>query len=134
MAREGEESANHGASQRGDLAANVRSFLFIWGLPIAALVLSGAFDIERYAWPPALGVMGAGCLVNAFRCGRLHCFITGPYFLAGAAVSLIHGTGAVSMGPDGWTWIGAATLIGGLSLTFLPEALWGRYVKRAQPL
>lgn len=133
MAREGRESASNGASQRGDLAANVRSFLLIWGLPIAALALGGAFDLERYAWPPALGFMGAGCLANAFRCGRLHCFITGPYFLAGAAVSLIHGTGVVPLGPEGWTWIGTAMLVGGLGLTFLPEAIWGRYVKRAHP-
>src|SRR6266436_8298062 len=26
-------------------------------------------------------IMGVGCLVNVSRCGRLHCYITGPVFL-----------------------------------------------------
>jgi len=28
--------------------------------------------------------MGGACLVNAVRCGRLHCYVTGPFFLLGA--------------------------------------------------
>ena len=33
--------------------------------------------------------MGIGCLVNARRCGRLHCYFTGPVFvLAAIYVSL----------------------------------------------
>ena len=69
-------------------------------------------------------------LVNAFRCGRLHCFITGPFFLAAALASVLHGTGLVSFGPQGWTWIGRAAGVGGVVLTFLPEWIWGRYIRR----
>jgi hypothetical protein len=29
---------------------------------------------------PAFVVMGVGCLANAARCGRTHCYITGPLF------------------------------------------------------
>lgn len=115
---------------RNDMAGSPWVFGLVWGLPIAGLVVGGAFQLETYLWPLALTQMGLGCLLNAFRCGRLHCFVTGPFFLAAAAASLIHGADIISFGPDGWSWIGRAVLIGGLGLTFLPEAVWGRYVRR----
>jgi len=32
-------------------------------------------------WIPAFLVMGVACLANAARCGRVHCYITGPLSL-----------------------------------------------------
>ena len=116
------------------MAASLRWFGLVWGLPIVALVAGGAFQLEAYIWPLALTQMGLGCLLNAYRCGRLHCFITGPFFLAAAAASLLHGTDVVALGADGWSWIGRAVLFGGLGLTYLPEAIWGRYARRFGPL
>ncbi len=115
---------------RSDLAGGFVSFGLIWGVPIAALVLGGIFDVEAFLWPPALAVMGIGCLANAFRCGRLHCYITGPFFLIAAVVSLLHGGGLVPLGPGAWTWIGNTVFAGGLVLTCAPEMIWGRYVRR----
>ena len=74
--------------------------------------------------------MGAACLYNARKCGRLHCFITGPYFLILAVLSLLHGSATLPLGPDGWSWIGWATAIGGIGLTYVPEWIWGRYARR----
>lgn len=39
----------------------------------------------------SLVVLGSACTANAVRCGRLHCFLTGPFYLAMAAVSLAYG-------------------------------------------
>jgi len=58
------------------LASGVTSFSFTVGLAWR--------DWLAWLWIPALLVMGVGCLVNASRCGRLHCYFTGPVFTLGA--------------------------------------------------
>lgn len=58
--------------------------LILWGLP--ALVAGGALVAASWnkglLWlaGAAFAVMGLACLINAARCRRLHCFITGPYY------------------------------------------------------
>ena len=42
------------------------------------------------AWPVAFTWMGIACVFNATRCGRMHCYFTGPFFLLLAAVSAAH--------------------------------------------
>jgi hypothetical protein len=32
--------------------------------------------------------MGVACIVNALRCGRVHCYLTGPFFLLMAVIAL----------------------------------------------
>ncbi len=81
-------------------------------------------------WPALLAFMAAACLVNARRCGRLHCFITGPFFLLLAGVSLLYGLGVLPLGPHGWQWLVNTLLIGGCVLTCVPEWLFGRYIRR----
>ncbi len=81
-------------------------------------------------WPALLAFMAAACLVNARRCGRLHCFITGPFFLLLAGVSLLYGLGVLRLGPHGWQWLVNTLLIGGCVLTCVPEWLFGRYIRR----
>jgi drug/metabolite transporter (DMT)-like permease len=71
--------------------------------------------------------MGVMCLVNASRCGRIHCLFTGPFFILGAVASLGYGLGLLPLGPSGWQWIGAITIIGGIALTCIPERVLGRY-------
>ena len=44
-------------------------------------------------WTAALGIMGTACIANAVRCGRLHCYITGPFFLVIAVITLLYGLG-----------------------------------------
>jgi hypothetical protein len=63
------------------------------------------------------------------RCGRLHCYFTGPFFLLMAVASLLHGFGLVSLGSLGWLWIGLVTLVGGIGLTVVPERIWGQYAR-----
>lgn len=42
-------------------------------------------------WTPALLTAAAACVVNAARCGRLHCYFTGPLFLFAAAGTFLRG-------------------------------------------
>jgi len=45
-------------------------------------------------------VMGLGCLVNAARCGRLNCYVTGPLYLVAALCLALSVFGLVVVHPD----------------------------------
>lgn len=57
----------------------------VFCLPAAVIALSGNLGMtnqrQAVTWAICLGVMAAGCLVNAIRCGRVHCYFTGPFLL-----------------------------------------------------
>ena len=57
-----------------------------------------------------LGVMAAGCVVNALRCGRMHCYFTGPFMILMGFASLSYGFGWLPLGINGWNRIGGVTL------------------------
>jgi hypothetical protein len=71
-------------------------------------------------------VMGVACLLNARRCGRLHCHLTGPLFLLSALATLLDATGIVAIG---WPSILIAS-VGGTAFGYGLELLRGRYVSR----
>jgi hypothetical protein len=73
--------------------------------------------------------MGTACTANAVRCGRLHCYITGPFFLVMAVVTLLYGLGIVPLGVHGWSLIGLTILVGAIALCCLPELFFGKYRK-----
>ena len=60
--------------------------------PISHLRIS-IFQSHIRTW--ANTVMGLGCLVNAARCGRLHCYVTGPLYLAAALYVVLSAFGLV---------------------------------------
>jgi hypothetical protein len=105
----------------------------VWWLPIVALIVTAGSEVgailRTAVWVAALGVMGIGCLINAARCGRVHCYITGPFFLLMALVTLLFGLGILPLGAHGWGSIGLVVLVGGIVLCCLPEMLWGKYRK-----
>ena len=101
----------------------------VWGVPVAALIATSSLGhpVKTIAWGAALIWMGIACIANALRCGRLHCYLTGPFFLIMAAAVLLHGFGIVPLGADGWRWLGRALAIGSVILWFGPELVWGKY-------
>jgi hypothetical protein len=110
---------------RADWTRGVRGCL-TWGIPVALLVISPA----RYffiVWPTILTFMGVMCLLNAHRCGRIHCYFTGPFFLVLAVVGLLYGIGVVPLGARGWSKLSLALLIGSVALLYVPERTLGRY-------
>jgi hypothetical protein len=117
--------------ERPDWAGDHRSYALVWGLPTAALI--GAIFVDPPAktmiWTGALLLMGGACLANAHRCGRTHCYFTGPFFLIMAVVVLLHGSAAVWLGPAGWQWLGLTIAVGAAALWWLPERLWGKFIK-----
>ncbi len=108
------------------------SFL-IWRAPAVVMVVAALVEIGPIArgvtWALSLGVFGVGCLANAIRCGRRHCFYTGPFFLVMALGSLLYGFGVLPMGSSGWAMIGVTTLVGAVVLTYLPDRIWGKYTR-----
>jgi len=102
-----------------------RSALWFWGVP-GLLLLVGAFwaGVRAPLWTVAFLVGGIGCVANAARCGRAHCYFTGPLYLGLSGVSALIGTGMISWS---WWWVGAAFLVGTL-VAYLPEFTGKRYV------
>jgi hypothetical protein len=106
----------------------------VFCLPVAVIVLSGGLNIgnqgRAVVWAICLGVMAIGCLVNARRCGRMHCYFTGPFLILMVLASLSYGFGVLPLGTSGWNWIGGMTLGGTVFLTCVPELLFGKYRRR----
>jgi hypothetical protein len=112
-----------------DWARGARGIL-IWGVPGMALFATGSFLPGRdlgLVWPPLLAFMGAACWVNARRCGRVHCYATGPFLLLLAAATLLYGIGVLPLGPHGWSILSNVLIAGAVILCFVPEWLFGRY-------
>jgi hypothetical protein len=116
---------------RSDILSNPWLTGAVFCLPVTVVVLTGNLDIgnqgRAVAWAACLGVMATACLVNALRCGRVHCFFTGPFLILMALATLSYGFGLLPLGPSGWNWIGGVTVGGAVLLTCIPELLLGRY-------
>ena len=132
---ESEIGGNGGCAEaRSDWATGWRGCL-IWGIPAVALIVSP----QRYrviVWPVLLTFMGAACILNARRCGRVHCYVTAPFFLLLGVLSLLYGVGVLPLGAHGWPTLSALFLIGSAVLTCVPEWFVGRYrstERRNQP-
>jgi len=117
---------------RDILSSRRRVFTLYW-LPAIAIVVAGAPAISNgwrtVVWTVALGIMGAACMVNALRCGRVHCYVTGPFFLLMALLALSNGLGILHLGRNGWNLLGLIALIGTIALWYLPEMFLGKYRK-----
>ena len=105
----------------------------LYWLPALAIVAVGPLAISSgwraVVWTVALATMGMACIVNALRCGRVHCYLTGPFFILMALVALSYGLGVLHLGGKGWNLLGVITLIGTIALWCLPEMFLGRYRK-----
>lgn len=106
-----------------DLTHGVSAWL-LWYLPIAALIVGGALH-RGGVWLPvaAFVVMGAGCLVNAARCRRLHCYVTGPLCLLAAIWYLLLALGLAPPHPR----VAGPVIIAIAALAYLAEIPFGRY-------
>lgn len=117
---------------RKDLAGGAGSFVAIWIAPILAAGLISFSGFASWApaaaWTLAFLWMGAACLINARRCGRLHCYFSGPILLCGAALIGAIGFGGLDLGPHALLAAVAVTL-SLAALTYALELIWGKYVR-----
>src|SRR6266516_357709 len=91
---------------RRDLISGTSTQVLLWRLPAAAIVASSLLKdspLKAGIWTAAFGQTGIACLLNASRCGRLHCYFTGPLFLLGGGASLLRGLRVVRVA---WNRIG----------------------------
>ena len=106
--------------------------IFWWGIPIGLGVSTNFWHLPladtASAWAIALAWMGTGCALNALRCGRRHCFISGPVLWLGAiatglvALGILSGRNALGEAVNGTIVLAA--------LSFLSEWFWGLYTGR----
>lgn len=99
-----------------------------WVLPVVIAMATGVvrwpIRTVAFVWTGAFFWMGIGCLLNAVRCHRLHCYISSPILMIGAAAMALVGTGILSghaLGIVIWTTAGL------VMASFVPETLWGKY-------
>lgn len=108
--------------------------LGFWIIPCG--ISAGAFfGADRYPALLLIGaaacvVMGLACLVNAARCHRLHCYITGPYFLLLAVAASIAYGFDVGTSHHSEKWLLVSLGIAPL-LIWLPERLSGTTYRKS---
>lgn len=106
--------------------------IFWWGMPISLGISTNFWHLPlaktALIWAIALAWMGTGCALNAFRCGRRHCLISGPVLWLGAIATLCVALGVLS-GRNALGEIVNGT-IALAALTFLSEWFWGLYAGR----
>ena len=107
------------ACARNDLVERNISWL-LWRVPLVAFVIGVMLPApaRTLLWVPAFLVAGVSCAVNARRCGRFHCFMTGPLYLLAAVATL---AGAP------WGWI-AVSVVGGTIAAYAIEFGRGKYL------
>lgn len=122
---------NNGVTaDRRDFLGRTGAAIALWRIPEVAFVLAFLLPgvLRNWIWIVALLWMGGACLVNAIRCGRRHCYVTGPLFLLGA-IGLVFYQARIFGWPDSVpVTIALVEAVGGLLLIILPERAWGRYV------
>lgn len=122
-----------------DILANPRLALSLFWVPAIAIAVTASTHIgigngwKAAVWTVALAIMGAACIANSVRCGRVHCYLTGPFFLLMALGSLLYGVGLLRLGGNGWNRIALTILVGAIVLCCLPEMFLGKYRKGGAP-
>ena len=111
-----------------DVTRRWSRLLLVYGLPFVVMQLVGNLSNSALAvastWAVGFAVMGTACLVNALRCGRVHCWFTGPWFLLAAVLTVLRYLEVIRIS---WSTILNAGLLGALLLFFVSENIWGRY-------
>jgi hypothetical protein len=117
---------------RDILSRPLLAFVLFW-IPAIAIAVTGRSEFgagwRTIVWTAALSIMGITCIANAVRCGRIHCHVSGLFFLVMAIVTALYGLGVLPLGTHGWNLIGLTIGVGGIALCCLPELFLGKYRK-----
>lgn len=120
------------STQSRDWVRQPIGFIFWWGMPIGLGISTNFWHLPlvktALLWAVALAWMGTGCALNALRCGRRHCFISGPVLWLGAIATFLVALGVLS-GRNALGQVVNGT-IALAALSFLSEWFWGLYAQR----
>jgi hypothetical protein len=115
-------------AERTDLTRNWGRLLLFYGISFLVIQLAGNLSDSELAvaiaWSVSFGIMGVACVLNAVRCGRVHCWFTGPWFLLTATVTVLRYLNVTTIP---WPMIVNGGLLGALFLYFATEKIWGKY-------
>jgi hypothetical protein len=102
-----------------------------WCLPLGIGVAANFFASSArniaIVWVLMFVWMGTGCVLNALRCHRLHCYISGSAFFLGAVALTLFAMGVAPLGEHSLNNIVGITLCAVL-LSFVPEMTWRKYL------
>jgi hypothetical protein len=112
-----------------DLLGSRWAVWLLWVGPWLLVVIGGFTGnlVRTVLWTAGFTAAGVACLVNARRCGRRHCFYTGPLYLLVALASLLYGLQILPLGGGGWNWIVGIAVAGSLVFCCVLEPMLGKY-------
>ncbi len=121
------------ACRSKDWSRQCAGLLVWWGLPLLMGIAAGLLILSpadtAFVWAGVFAWMGTGCVLNALRCSRLHCFFSGPVFWLGALGALLVGLRVLSSAHAlQYVLWGTAVLF---ALSYVPETIWGKYGRRS---
>ncbi len=106
-----------------DLVRN-RIFIGMWVLSIGLVVGQIVWPSSNiYFSPLLLAAWGVFCSVNALRCGRIHCRVTGPLCLLGAITVVLMSLDLVQLSGEAFNIMLLSGILGALAL----EGIVGKY-------
>lgn len=114
-----------------DLVRQPVSALLWWCLPLALGIGAGFLRLSlresAAVWTLSFAWMATGCILNARRCHRLHCYISGPAFLVGPLAAALIALGVVQFGSHALSYAIDATFAVVLA-SFIPELFGHKYI------
>lgn len=120
-------------SSNTDFASSGKLRFILWILPAIVFVIgfSTGPAVRTILWVASLSTMGISCVSNARRCGRIHCYFTGPFLLLGALFTLLYGLNIFNFHVD-WGTLAIVIVVGFNLLKYIPEMIWGKYKLKEQ--
>jgi hypothetical protein len=98
----------------------------LWRVPLLLLVAGAIWEpVRGVLWSGGFAWIGLSCTANACKCGRVHCALMGPLFLALSAATAVKTAGAITVG---WTTLGLAG-VASVLVSYLPEWFGHRYLR-----
>ena len=117
------------AQPEKDWIGSARTNLVAWWIP-HGVILAGLFlpvPVRTVTWIIALAWMGMACFLNARRCGRTHCWFTGPYYFIMIIPVLVLGLDLTSAGLTSWVVLAVFIVLGSKTIWWATERAWGKF-------
>ncbi|MGA8441918.1 MAG: hypothetical protein WB762_01560 [Candidatus Sulfotelmatobacter sp.] len=101
--------------------------LLLWCIPVVALLVGLNWEkAPPILWIPAFLIMAAACIANAARCGRRHCYVTGPVYLLAAVYVALSALNLAPMRPG----VCLCVVLGITVIACLAEGPFGSYNRK----